>query len=449
VIVVVGLSHKTAPIDVRETIALPKGEIGRALTRFASRREIGEAMLISTCNRVELVVAGRQGPASDLELVAEDARGAVVELAPKVAPYLYVHEGREAVQHLFRVAASLDSLVLGEPQILGQVKDAFETARKAGTVGGCLHRTVPRAIRSAKRVRTETAIGSGQVSVPSVAVDLAQQIFGALAGRTVVLLGSGEMAETVAKLLRTAGTRLLVVGRNEARVGVLAGAVGGEGRRWSDLAQALIEADVVITSTSAPGHVVTYDSIASIRRKRKGRSLFFIDLAVPRDVDPKVESISEVFLYNVDDFDRVVAESLQSRAKEAERAEAIVGEETTGWERWADAAAVTPVVVALRERFLGVLGSEIEKSLRGRLKELTPDDRAALSAMVEAAVNKLLHAPSTKLREIASDREYENWRVAEVVDTIKELFDLEHEVSSEEPEIAENAPPKKTGTLGQ
>jgi glutamyl-tRNA reductase len=405
-------------------------------------------MLISTCNRVELVAAGRQGAASDLERVAEDARAAVVELAPSVAGHLYVHEGRAAVEHLFRVAASLDSLVLGEPQILGQVKDAFETARRAGTIGGCLHRTVPRAIRTAKRVRTETAIGSGQVSVPSVAVDLAHQIFGQLAGRTVVLLGSGEMAETVAKLLRNAGTRLLVVGRNEARVGVLAGAVGGEPRRWADLSAALIEADVVITSTSAPGHVVGYDSIASIRRKRKGRSLFFIDLAVPRDVDPKVESLSEIFLYNVDDFDRVVAESLHSRKKEAQQAEEIVQEETKGWERWADAAAVTPVVVALRERFIGVLSGEIERSLRGRLKELGETERAALAAMVEAAVNKLLHAPSARLREIAADRDYEGWRVAEVVETMKELFDLEHEDPSDEPEVVTGEQPKKTGTLG-
>lgn len=459
-IVVIGLSHKTAPIAVREKIALPKSEIPKVLGQLVERPAVGEAMLISTCNRVELVAAGKDGPRSDLTEVARSASEGLVAVAPVVRQHLYAHAGTDAVRHLFRVASSLDSIVLGEPQILGQVKDAFELARAAGTIGGCLHRTVPRAIRAAKRVRTETHLGAGQVSVPTVAVDLARQIFGDFRGRTVVLIGSGEMAETVAKLLKNAGTRLYVVGRNEARVAVLAAQVGGEPRGWDGLAQALVEADVVITSTSAPGFVVDYDTIAQIRKKRRGRNLFFIDLAVPRDVDPKVESLGAVFLYNIDDFERVVAETRQSRAREAESAERIVLEETAGWERWAETTQVTPVVVALRNKLGRVLHAELERSLRGRLKHLSDDDRAALETMIEAALNKMLHAPTAHLRHVVVDRDYESFRVEQLMAALSELFELHSEPatvpttdSRPPPELALEEPAsartRATGTNGK
>ena len=282
---------------------------------------------------------------------------------------------------------------------------------------------------------------SGQVSVPSVAVDLTRQIFGELAGRTVVLIGSGEMAESVAKLLRNAGTRLLVVGRNEARVGVLAAAVGGEPHGWGELSSSLTAADVVITSTSAPGFVVDYDAIHSIRKKRKGRSLFFIDLAVPRDVDPKVESLSETFLYNIDDFERVVGETRESRAREAEHAESIVGEETAGWERWAEAAQITPVIVALRSRLGKALHAELEKSLKTRLKHLGNDERAALETMVDAALNKMLHAPTAHLRQVAVDKDYESYRVEQLVAALNELFELYAEVEAVQSTPSRPPPP--------
>jgi glutamyl-tRNA reductase len=456
VIVVVGLSHRTAPIEVREKIALPKDQIPTALRQVAAAPSIGEAMLISTCNRVELVVAGKQGPKSNLDAVASDAVAALGAIAPAVRDHLYVRAGTDAVRHLFRVASSLDSLVLGEPQILGQVKEAFEIGRTAGTVGGCLHRTVPRAIRAAKRVRTETELGSGQVSVPSVAVDLTRQIFGELAKRTVVLIGSGEMAETVAKLLRNAGTRLLVVGRNPARVSVLAASVGGEPRAWTDLSQALIDADVVITSTSSPSFVVDGEAVRAVRKKRKGRSLFFIDLAVPRDVDPRVGGLDGVFLYNIDDFERVVSETRQSRQRESELAERIVAEETAGWERWAETLSVTPLIVALRAHFGGMLRAELDKSMKTRLKHLGAEERAALETMVEAALNKMLHAPTALLRQVAVDHEYESWRADELGEALTQLFALDiAEVGEEAPEprpaALEDDPssPRATGTNGK
>ena len=238
-IVVVGMSHRHAPIEVRETLALDRKAIQAMLQKLLDEPGVGEAMLLSTCNRVELIVASAEGPLGALDPVELAAKASLQARAPSCEPHLYCRQSADAVRHLFRVASSLDSLVRGEPQILGQVKDAFELARAAGTVGPTLHRVVTRALKAAKRVRTETAIGSGQVSVPTVALDLAEQIFGDLEGRSVALVGSGEMAEAIARLLRQAGTRLLVVGRNRARVDELAKRFQGEPLKWHRLEEAL------------------------------------------------------------------------------------------------------------------------------------------------------------------------------------------------------------------
>jgi glutamyl-tRNA reductase len=402
VIVVVGLSHRSAPIHVRERLALPQETLPGVLREIVVG-PIGEALIVSTCNRVELVVAGAEGARANLVAVAGAARSAIVARAPAVEAHLYQHAGTDAVRHLFRVAASLDSLVLGEPQILGQLKDAYDLARDTGTTASVLNRVIPRAIRSAKRVRSETTIGAGQVSVPSVAVDLTRQIFRDLSRHTVALIGSGEMGETVARLLRQAGARLIVVGRNLERVQAIAATMGGEARDLSALDRTLVEADVVVTTTSAPGYIVSRADVQKHRKARKGRSLFFIDLAVPRDVDPAVGELDSVFLYNIDDLSNVVAESLQSRKREAERAEAIVLEEAQSFERWAEAEQVTPTIVALRERIRAILEAEVDRSLGGKLRHLGAPDRDALMVMVEAALNKMLHPATARLRRLATD----------------------------------------------
>jgi len=463
-IVVVGLSHRTAPISVRELIALPRDVVPTVLSEIVARPDVGEAMLVSTCNRVEVVAAGRSGIDADLGRVATQVREALVQRAPGLSENLYEHLGGEGVRHLFRVASSLDSLVLGEPQILGQVKDAFEVARRVGTVGSALNRAVPRAIRAAKRVRSQTAIGMGQVSVPSVSVDLAKQIFGDLKGRTVMLIGSGEMAETVARLLGGGGARIVIVGRNKLRVAELTRSVGGEGRHWGDLKATLVEADVVITSTSAPTYVVDYDIVKSVRKQRRGRSLFFIDLAVPRDVDPRVESLESTFLYNIDDFSNVVSSTLSSRKHEAERAEQIVLEEAQGYQRWREVAQMTPTIVALRERFRRILAAELERSLKGRLKHLGEEEHLALNKMCEAALNKMLHHPTTRLRESAAEYGVESHPVEQLVAAIDELFDLQGEhpelhAAPEPADAADNGEPDEkhesfedhaaTGTRGR
>ena len=429
-IVVVGLSHRTAPIAVREKLVLEAADLPDFLRTLVQRPEVGEALLVSTCNRVELVAAGRSGFDSDLGQVAKACVDALAAHSPGIAPHLYAHVGGTAVRHLFRVAASLDSMVLGEPQILGQVKDAYELARKAGTVGSVLHRTLPRAIRAAKRVRTDTAIGSGQVSVPSVAVDLAREIFGDLTGHSALLVGSGEMAEAVARLLKVGGATVVVVGRTLSRAEELASAVGGSARPWSELQQSLVEADVVVTSTSAPHFVVDYEMVSAARRARRGKNQFFIDLAVPRDVEPRIETLDGEFLYNIDDLSKVVSDTLSTRTREAASAEAIIGREAEGYDRWADAEQATPTIVQLRGRLTAALEEECSRSMRGRLKHLPESDRAAILKMLESAVNRILHQPTIRLRQAAIDRAPEGLSLDQLSAAISELFSFDAEAEA-------------------
>lgn len=427
-IVVVGLSHKTAPIQVRERLAFPRDALPEVLLRLTSANAVGEAVILSTCNRVEVYAAGPTRGTPDLRATLRAAAEFLTAIGgDSVTPHLSMASGPEAVRHLFRVAASLDSLVVGEPQILGQLKDAIEVARNAKSIGPTLNKAMHRAVRVGKRVRTETAIGQGQVSVSSVAIDLARQIFGELTGRVAVLIGAGEMAEAAAKLLVKAGARLLVVNRSPERGADLAREVGGHPRAWVELEQSIVEADIVVSSTSSPTFVVPQDMVKRARKARRGRSLFLIDIAVPRDVDPSVNDLENVFLYDVDDLSQIVAESLDARALEASRAEAIVEGEATGFESWALERAMTPTIVGLRARTRAALASEVERSLSGKLKHLGVAEREALAIMVDAATNKLLHQPVTRLKALAADG-----HAAEYVEVLRDLFDLP-ELTSGEP----------------
>jgi len=422
VIVVVGISHKTAPIEVRERLAVGRDALPELLRHLVTESPVGEAVVLSTCNRVEIYAAarGRNSNEAELEAVAKAATGLLLDKGgDAVRSHLIEARGRAAVLHLFRVAASLDSLVVGEPQILGQLKDAIEMARSERTLGTTLGNVMHRAVRVGKRVRTETSIGAGQVSVSSVAVDLARDIFGELEGHTTLLVGAGEMAEAAAKLLVRAGARLSVVNRSRERAEKLAREVGGEARAWSELESAIVEADIVISSTASPGYVITPDMLKRARKARRGRSLFLIDIAVPRDVDPAVNKLDNVYLYDVDDLSQIVAESLEGRASEAEKAEAIAHEEAKGFEAWTLEQAMTPTIVGLRARTKAVLNAELERSLAGKLRHLGEAEREALAMMVEAATNKLLHGPVTRLKSMASDP-----RAGDYVDALRELFDL-------------------------
>lgn len=431
---VVGLSHRTAPIEVRERLSLNKETLPEVLRALQKEPHVGEVMCVSTCNRVEVFATPREQ--ADAEIAAREVVAVLGELGRHgVEPHLYRHVGTEAVRHVFRVAASLDSLVVGEPQILGQVKDAFEIAQEIATAGPSLTRVMNRALHAAKRVRSETAIGEGLVSVSSVAVDLASQIYGDLRKKKALLIGAGQMAEAAATLLAKSGAVVNVVNRSDSRAADLAQRIGGLARTWGELPSALVEADVVISSTGATGFVVTHAMLERAQKLRRGRTLFLIDIALPRDIEPSVHGIDGVFLYNVDDLEQIVHGTLKGRAAEAMRAEAIVEAEVKAFDSWVEARGVVPTVVALRQKTRATLIAELDKTLAGRLRHLPEADREALVALVDASVAKLLHAPTARLKRAAG--EADSQRGEAMAQVVRELFEL--------PEVAVVSPATASG----
>lgn len=425
-VVVIGLSHKTAPVDVRERFASTENVLGDVLALLSARPELAEAMFLSTCNRIEVIALPRQvgtpieAMASASLAIREALRDHVgASSIDELAGFLYEQNGEGAIRHVFRVAASLDSMVLGEPQILGQVKDAYDAAVAAGALRSHLSRCVHRAFTVAKRIRTETQLGAGTVSISSVAVDLARRIFGDLASSTVLLVGAGEMAEAAAKSLGRSAKAVRVCNRSFERAAQLAQSFGGTAAPLDQLENELVMSDVVVTSTSSKSFVVTRDLVKRVMKQRKGRTLFFIDIAVPRNVEPAVHGLDNVYVFNVDDLEQEVAENMKARQSEIRAAEAIVEAELKEWASWASGLHVQPAVVALRARTRGVLVAELERSLGGRLRHLAEEDRAVLRQMIESATNKLLHAPTTRLKAAAATADG-----PDLVDALHHLFDL-------------------------
>lgn len=415
-LLVVGLSHHTAPISLRERLAVDASILEDELRRLRQAAKLDEVLLVSTCNRVELYAT-----AHDADAAIRSAYGYLEERAkPESAhPHLYHRRGRDAVQHAFRVAASLDSMVVGEPQILGQVKEAFDAAAAAQTTGTLLSRCFTNAFGVAKRVRTETGIAAGMVSVSSIACELARKIFGDLRGRHTLLLGAGEMAEASARALATDGTHLVVVNRSPERARALADAFQGEARGYEHLASELVLADVVITSTSAQRFVLTHDMMRDVVKARRQRPLFLIDIAVPRDVDPRVGELESVFLYDVDDLQQVAEQNLADRKKETAVAERLVEEEVDRFEHWRRSLVLTPTIVALREQVQEVLRTELERTLP-RLGHITDADRNALDKMCGAATNKILHRAIVELKADADSP-----GGAMLIDATRRLFGLD------------------------
>ncbi|HEY3822280.1 MAG TPA: glutamyl-tRNA reductase [Polyangiaceae bacterium] len=432
-IVVVGLSHRTAPVEVRERLSAGADVLPVVLSRLAARPELQEVLFLSTCNRVEVTaLVPDDGMKAGLDAIREELarHGGVAEDA-ELAPYLYDKRGDEAVAHVFRVAASLDSMVLGEPQILGQVKDAYDAAMAAGALKGMLGRCMSRAFTVAKRVRTETAIGAGSVSIASVAVDLARRIFGDLGDHGVLLLGAGDMAEAAARSLSKGARAVRICNRSFDRAAALAGVMQASAARWDELEQELVVADVVVASTSSRTPVVTRDMVKRAMKARKGRTLFFVDIAVPRNVEPSVHGIDNVYVFNVDDLEKEVARGLEARHGEAAAAQTIVDDEVKQFLSWTRGLEVQPTVVAMRTRVRAVLLAELERTLGGRLKHLPEGDRAALTQMMESAVNKVLHAPTTKLKSRAADGD----DAGELAAAMRFLFDLQElGIEKEKPE---------------
>ena len=447
--VVVGLSHRTAPVEVRERLAVAPDRLEHELREIASKGRFDEALLISTCNRVELY-ATSVDPIAAVQNAREAFAGRLSD--PVGDNVLYQERGVDVIRHVFRVASSLDSLVVGEPQILGQVKDAFDAAKGAGTVGTLLGRCFTQAFATAKRVRHETGIAEGTVSVSSIACELAKKIFGNLEGRRTLLLGAGEMGESAARSLRQTGTQLHVINRSEERAQQLAEVCNGRAVPYERLSLELADADVVIASTASDKFILTPELMKGVVRTRRHRPLFIIDIAVPRDVDPRVGNMDNVFVYDVDDLQQVAEENLSVRAREAARAEQIVEEEVEAFLSWRRSLELAPTIVALRKRFGQIAAEELQRALP-RLDGASSSDRAVLEAMGRSLVNKLLHQPMTQLKAGAGEPDG-----ALLIDAVRRLFALSDEEATtkeastgdtQEATVTQLATAAATGSTGE
>jgi glutamyl-tRNA reductase len=412
----IGVNHKSAPIEVRERLAIPESRMAEALRRLLDYPGVEEGLILSTCNRVEVLAHGNCG-AMELRRFLRD----YLRLAPSdYESQLYEYEESEAIRHLFRVASSLDSMVVGEPQILGQVKDAYACARSVGAVHSQLDLLLTRAFAVAKRVRTETAIGGSAVSVASVAVELAKKIFGSLQGKHVYLVGAGKMSELAARhLLAHGAASIFVANRTYDRAAYLAAKFNGEAILFEELYDTCDRADIVITSTGAPFAIFRREHGELFLSRRKNRPMFFIDIAVPRNVDPEMNKLDGIFLYDIDDLQQAVSTNVSDRRKEAEKAEEIIANEVERFQAYLHTLQVAPTIVSLQDHLETIRQMEIDR-VRGRLGSLSAEQEAAIDALTRGIVNKIMHTPISTLKSAARETE-----ATTVIDLVRRLFNLE------------------------
>jgi glutamyl-tRNA reductase len=417
-LLITGLNHRTAPVEVRERLAFEETSLPHALDDLKQRPELLEGMILSTCNRVEVAVTADDQVDAEgaVECFLAEARS--VERA-WVTPYLYRYDGSNAIRHLFRVASSLDSMVVGEPQILGQLKTAYALAKERGAISGFLDLLLTRSFNVAKRVRSETDIGESAVSVSYAAVELARDIFGSLAGTRVLLVGAGKMAESAARHLRRAGAaEILVTNRTRSRAESLAEEFQGRVVDYESFFSALPDVDILLASSAAPHYIVTSDQIRAVIGRRRNRPMFLIDIAVPRNIEPEVNHLDNVFLYDIDDLDRVVQNNVQGRNDVAVQAEQIITEEVERMMLRLKTREVAPTIVSLQEQLERLRASEIQR-VRAKLGALTPQQEEAIEAITRGIINKIAHGPISELRRHAAKPEG-----LHLMSTIRRLFRL-------------------------
>lgn len=409
-----GINHKTAPVAIREQAAFAPEQLAQALHDITKHAGVDEATILSTCNRTEVYC----------RLDQDDGRKAVKWFCDfhrlpshDIQPHLYLHPDQEAVKHAFRVAAGLDSLVLGEPQILGQMKSAFTTAHKAGVTGKILNRLFQQTFSVAKQVRTDTAIGASAVSVAYAAVSLARKIFQNLAEKKVLLIGAGETIELVARHVREQGvTQIVVANRTVERAQLLADACAGEAISLAELPERLNEADIVISSTASQLPILGKGAVESALKARKHRPMFMVDLAVPRDIEQEVAELADVYLYTVDDLHEVIQENMESRLEAAKEAEKIIDIQVLDFMHWVRSLDAVPAIRALRESASAVCEAELKRAQR-RL-ERGEDPQMVMALLARAIANKFTHAPSDALKKAGHDGD------AALLDAARKLFDL-------------------------
>jgi glutamyl-tRNA reductase len=432
----IGVNHRTAPLSLRERIAIGRDDLAEATRALAATPGVLECMIVSTCNRVELVAAVED---PQVELSGFFTSHFALD-SETLNPHIYQHHDQAAVAHLFRVAASLDSMVVGEPQILGQVKEAFTVARASGTVAAQLEHLLQSAFAAAKKARNETGIGSHAVSIASVAVDLARKIFGSLHGRTVFLVGAGKMSELAARhLVQQGAGAILVSNRTAERAHRIAEEFRGRTVPFDQLYDTASEADIVISSTGAPHPIFRREHGQAFLHRRRNRPMFFIDIAVPRDVDPEMNKLDGIFVYDIDDLQQVAASHMEARSHEAVDAEAIIALEVERFFERRRSVSAAPAIVALQRRAEEIRQAELER-IHARLGSLTPEQAAAVEALTRGLVNKFLHPPMQALKQAA--REGDTARL----DLLCEEWSIPHEIEAHpQPEPAAQQEPARQG----
>jgi len=426
----VGLSHKTAPVEIREKIAFASPQkLEEALLIFKKESAIRECVILSTCNRVEIYLVVNKN--SNWKDIVADKISQYQGVDKKdFVEHLYFKEDTDAIKHIFRVAAGLDSMVLGEPQILGQLKEAYGFAAGKNTTGFVINKLMHTTFSVAKRVRTETKIGSYAVSISYVAVELAKKIFESLEGKKAMLIGAGEMAELAAKHLLTNGiTQIIVANRTYERACSLAEEFNGVPCNFDEFPERLKDVDIVISSTGAPGFVITPEKVKSALKSRRNSPMFLIDIAVPRDIDPKVNDLDNVFVYDIDDLQNVVDSNLAERKKEAEKAEKIIEEELEAFTGWVKSLQVKPLLVNLRSEVEKVKEAELSE-LKKKLSNLTEKDERAIEAFANAIINKLLHHPTVFLKEVGNSEDSYLY-----LEAFKRIFNLKREGEEHEKKV--------------
>jgi glutamyl-tRNA reductase len=418
-LLITGVSHKTAPVEVRECLAFREGTLPAALADLKSREGVAEAVILSTCNRVEITVTtdDQSDPQAIVDAFLTDHKAVGPD---SIAPYVYRHEGEAAIHHLFRVAASLDSMVVGEPQILGQLKAAYAAAKDSGALCGWLDGLLTRAFGVAKRVRSDTGIGQMAVSVSYAAVELARKIFGSLANRTIMIVGAGKMSELAARHLRRSGaSHVFVTNRTHERAIEMAQLFQGTPVEYARFVNMLPEVDIVIASSGAPHYILRKEDMQRVIAARRNKPMFLIDIAVPRNIEPSINEVDNVFLYDIDDLQEVVNANLRERMKEADHAEAMVTEEVQRMMARLKVAEVTPTIVGLQEQLEQIRSTEIDK-VRRKCGPFTPEQEQAIEMLTRGIINKIAHGPISELRNHAGNPEG-----AHVVAAIRKAFHLQ------------------------
>lgn len=422
-ILVLGLNHKTATVDIRERLAFNGQKLEEGIASLKNLPEINEIAILSTCNRVEIYASAKDSENS-IEAIIDFLSKFHAINRDKFEKTLYFFSESDAVRHIFRVASSLDSMIIGEPQILGQLKDTFDFALNKKTTGAILNRLMKKAISTAKRVRTETKIAEHAVSISYAAVELAKKIFKELSGRSFMLLGAGEMAELAARHLVNNGvTDVKVVNRTYDRGCELAKDFNGKAVRFEDLLKELVSTDIVICSTGASDYVLKKEQMQRIMKERRYNPVFLIDISVPRNIDPDINDLDNVYLYNIDDIQEVVDTNLLERKKEAEKAEKIIDEEIEKFIKWMSTLNSVPLIISIRQKAEAIKEEELEK-FRHKFPNLDKEKLDAVEYLASAITNKLIHSPTVALRENSEDKEL-------LTTVVKKLYGINGEEDEE------------------